>query len=273
MRLVGCSVVACILLSTCNFPAPRGNFDAGTNVLRDHDGDGVDDDRDGCPHLASATQADADADGIGDACDPSNSVRHRRVLFEGFYEALAADQWEVAGYGTLADWTIVVEGGKSYLRQNSSEAGRRQLRWRQPVTAAHVLAEAVVDSAMPDGQRTVGVLLADRSTLSSGSYGVCAVQRPSGGAAEQVLAAFYLADTAMTNSVSPWNSSLEGTTLLGGSHSQGGTEGRIDCELRRGSQGTSLFVARPETTANGLIGLHTEGVAASFDYLFVIAPR
>lgn len=240
---------------------------------RDHDGDGVDDELDGCPHLATLAQADADDDGIGDACDPSNSVRHRRVLFEGFYEALAAGQWEVAGYGTLADWTIVVEGGKSYLRQGSGQAGRRQLRWRQAVASAYVVAEVAVGSVAAEGTRGVGLLLGDRSTLSSGSYGVCAVRRPSGSSAEQVLAGFYLADTPMSDSVSPWSQSLEGATLIRGWHSQVGVEGRVDCELQRGSHRTPLFVARQETSANGLVGLHTEGVAASFDYLFVIAPR
>lgn len=240
---------------------------------RDHDGDGVDDELDGCPHLFTQVQADADDDGIGDGCDPSDSVRHRRVLFEGFYEAPTEDQWGVAGYGTLAEWSIVVVGSKSYLRQDSSQAGRRQLRWRQAVASAHVVAEVMVDSAEAQGPRGVGVLLGDRSTLSSGSYGVCAVQRPSGSSAEQVLASFYLADTAMTNSVAPWSSSLEGTTVVHAEHTQAGVEGRIDCELRRGTQGRSLSAARPEPVANGLIGLHTEGVAASFDYLFVIAPR
>lgn len=272
VRTAGLSALASCLLgagSACGFEGTG----ASSPGDRDHDGDGVDDERDSCPHLATLSQADADDDGIGDACDPSNSVRHQRVLFEGFYEAPTEAQWAVAGYGAWTDWVIVVRDGRSYLRQSSSQAGRRQLRWRQPVPSAHVLAEAVVDSVMPDGQRGVGVLLADRSTLSSGSYGVCAVQRPSGSGAEQVLAAFYLADTAMTNSVSPWSSSIEGTTLLRGWHSQGGAEGRIDCELQRGAQSRSLFAARPEAVASGLVGMHTEGVSALFDYLFVIAPR
>ena len=37
--------------------------------IPDVDGDGVNDDVDNCPDVANADQADADADGIGDACE------------------------------------------------------------------------------------------------------------------------------------------------------------------------------------------------------------
>lgn len=37
----------------------------------DDDGDGVPDTNDNCPAVANADQADADEDGVGDACDPT----------------------------------------------------------------------------------------------------------------------------------------------------------------------------------------------------------
>ncbi len=49
-------------------------FKAVTNavtVAPDRDGDGVPDLRDNCPYVANASQADADADGIGDDCIPA----------------------------------------------------------------------------------------------------------------------------------------------------------------------------------------------------------
>ncbi len=43
-----------------------------TSAVSDTDGDGVPDDEDKCPTVANPDQADADGDGLGDACD-SNS--------------------------------------------------------------------------------------------------------------------------------------------------------------------------------------------------------
>jgi hypothetical protein len=38
-------------------------------LVQDFDGDGVSDAEDNCPDVANSSQTDADADGVGDACD------------------------------------------------------------------------------------------------------------------------------------------------------------------------------------------------------------
>src|SRR5262249_24335744 len=47
---------------------PRGN---GGDACADPDGDGVPDAQDNCPDTANADQHNADADTLGDACDPN----------------------------------------------------------------------------------------------------------------------------------------------------------------------------------------------------------
>ncbi|HEX5035228.1 MAG TPA: DUF11 domain-containing protein [bacterium] len=54
----------------------------------DGDDDGVPDTSDNCPDVANPSQADADADGLGDACDPSNFPAG--ILIEGSGCALGA---------------------------------------------------------------------------------------------------------------------------------------------------------------------------------------
>jgi hypothetical protein len=68
---------------------------------RDHDGDGIPDLCDNCPHVANADQAHVlDADDVGDACDPDNTRMDTQLVFEGFYTTptswVLPNGWSVA---------------------------------------------------------------------------------------------------------------------------------------------------------------------------------
>ncbi len=64
----------------------RIQFDAGSDAAadarpaHDEDGDGLVDERDGCPHISDPGQDDADGDGVGDACDPNMFVGTERIV-------------------------------------------------------------------------------------------------------------------------------------------------------------------------------------------------
>jgi hypothetical protein len=51
-------------------------------LVTDTDADGVDDAEDNCPDVANADQADADADGTGDACDADNQDSDGDTIFD-----------------------------------------------------------------------------------------------------------------------------------------------------------------------------------------------
>ena len=65
MKNVKLALVA--VLALCAFQAAGCIFVSDDS--NDADGDGIDDADDNCPNIANASQADGDADGIGDACD------------------------------------------------------------------------------------------------------------------------------------------------------------------------------------------------------------
>ncbi|WP_339676352.1 thrombospondin type 3 repeat-containing protein [uncultured Zhongshania sp.] len=72
-----CILFAAAALSACGgssgsdsrSAAPPSNGGGGGNQLQDADSDGIADDVDNCPMNSNAGQADADLDGLGDACD------------------------------------------------------------------------------------------------------------------------------------------------------------------------------------------------------------
>ena len=51
-----------------------------------------------CPPYASTTQADADGDGVGDACDPHpNTPGDKMILFEGFHHGVPTGSGRMHG--------------------------------------------------------------------------------------------------------------------------------------------------------------------------------
>jgi hypothetical protein len=66
-----------------------------TLVTPDEDHDCIANDADNCPGIADSTQADADADGVGDVCDPRPMVAgDRMVTFQSFDDpASGQQQW------------------------------------------------------------------------------------------------------------------------------------------------------------------------------------
>jgi hypothetical protein len=99
-------------LSTSSGPtldaAGSGAADAGAQpcplagATPDEDGDGCVDDADNCPGIANADQADGDADGVGDACDPHPSTPGDRIAEVAYFDGGAVD----GGWIAVGPWTV-----------------------------------------------------------------------------------------------------------------------------------------------------------------------
>lgn len=211
---------------------------------RNHDGDAFGDACDRCPHLPSTTDPDGDSDGVGDACDPRPATGgDLRVLWAGFYDAA-----EIQGWG--GQGTFTVTGG--YLEQTSASV----TGFAPPgtVKVPFVMAELVVDQ-MINTNENIGLAVTTMSqqfecTITKTGSNVDVRARQLGGSSQS---------TSWTG------------TFAAGSRIQLSLDLKsdVDCRARQGN--TSIQqVATTAANPAGRTYVGTEGIAARFDYLFVV---
>jgi hypothetical protein len=75
------------------------------HLAHDEDDDGIVDGCDLCPNISDAEQTDADADGVGDDCDPHRDDPHDRLaLFDPFTDDVLDARW--MSFGAAGQWVI-----------------------------------------------------------------------------------------------------------------------------------------------------------------------
>ncbi|HUS31501.1 MAG TPA: thrombospondin type 3 repeat-containing protein [Kofleriaceae bacterium] len=230
---------------------------------RDHDDDGRGDRCDVCPHLPDAG-GDSDGDGVGDACDPNPTTASDRIaFFDGFYQM---PQWDnVQGPGM---WQV----NSGVLRQPKLEASQLVRDDDPDLGTVFVDARVQVNSmAMgPAARRSVGLVVGFGDAKH---YFFCGVAQTQLGSEVQAGAEFTdfwgtaqyeYAPGAFASQVGGGWLTLQTSTSVS---SWGGTH--IDCMGHRGQvTGTAQF--EHDGTPTGDIGLRTNGIDASFDYVFVV---
>jgi hypothetical protein len=231
----------------------------------DHDGDLRGDACDVCPHVAD-TGADFDGDGVGDACDPHpTEPGDHIVFFDGFYGP-TIDPWQTVS-GPPA-WTI--DGGA--LRQPMADAISMVVRPASP-TPNNVFVEARLRvnavSSAPAARHAVGIAAGFQGT---DNYFFCGLSQTDVGS--QVEAGHVEPDGGTgyyTFNQGDFADSMTGDWLTVQARTAQPPDGdtHLDCTTSRGA---TLGTAGYDDTdpAAGEISVRTNGVDASFDYVFVV---
>jgi len=244
-------------------PDLQDNCNTASNAdQNDHDDDGRGDACDVCPHLPD-TGSDADGDGVGDGCDPNPTTAGDRIaFFDGFYHQ---PQWDLQGSGA---WQA--SGG--FLRQTKMDASQLVRDDNPDLKTVFVDARVQVNSMAsgPTARRSLGLVL---GLGDEDHYFYCGIAQTQIGSEVQAGAEstdFWGSaqfDYTPGAFASPING---GWVTLQASTSKTDWDGtHIDCMGHRGQvTGTAAF--EHEGEPSGDIGLRTNGVDASFDYVFVV---
>ena len=282
------------LVAGCSFTVPGATGSAGddapdaaVNTPRDTDGDGILDAVDVCPFVVDPEQrdhdgdhrgdacdvcpanadsgVDTDHDGVGDACDPHPTVPGDRIAyFEGFYQPVV---WNAV----IGDNTWTFANGQAH--QPSTADAYQLIRDDNP-DLGHVTVEArfAVDQITGDtsSRRSAGIVTGYRDNDTYWFCGLAASGTQSEVDAGKV--SWGLFGDSFDFNLGGFASAMPGGfAVLRARTSQATTGGTtIECSVdRNGIVGSASYST--DAAAGGDIGLRTNGAAASFDYVFVVA--
>ncbi|HSN27126.1 MAG TPA: thrombospondin type 3 repeat-containing protein [Kofleriaceae bacterium] len=221
----------------------------------DHDGDGRGDVCDVCPHIVDAG-GDADGDGVGDACDPNPTTPGEHIaLFEGFY---ADPGWHAVTGGA---WTV--DNGALH---ESDTTMQHQVVAGLDLHDVFVDARVKVNNVLQNSstRRSVGLVIGYENLANYYFCGLAAPQnQPEVDAGVVYSGNFdYNQDAFATQMSGDWITlQARLSTPPNGTH--------FDCTGHR-DQTTANASYDTEPANAGDFGLRTNGVDASFDYVFVV---
>lgn len=285
-------VVVVCCAAACNFSGPKSGDQlasdaapdmAGSDTVKDRDGDGIPDDVDNCPDIpnprqenqdrdvhgdacdfcpmfASPTDLDTDGDGVGDACDPRpNMPGDKRVLWLAFDDADAAVIADPTKFTQSQGSVWTVSGGFLHLTSASS---LDTLRSTTTVTNALIYTSVKIDDFSATNAAVAVLNSVVGAPGSVTQFYQCALFKQTA----QLGARTHDAGTTTSDATTMWTGPLaDGST--------------IDFISRFTTQ-FECSAALPTTTIQSVTGSSTTGIfellgqraKVSFDYLFVVQP-
>ena len=232
-------------------------------LAHDEDGDGIDDEVDGCPHIASAAADDDDADGIPAACDDDD----RRASTGSFYPlttGLPPGAEPLQGVVTQeADALVLGDQGVSVIALD-----------RRPTTALVDVGFEVISNQVEDEPRDqpwaeVGVHTTVRSPAANEFGNACYYGRRGGMEPSGYLEAFE--DTSVLGSAAPASAPFTGQV---GRLRILREPKRVECQasLLDGSLVAISGDGQALAAVNGAIGFSAGHALIRIRYVWISAP-
>ena len=221
----------------------------------DHDGDGRGDVCDVCPHVVDAG-GDADGDGVGDACDPRPTEPGDHIaLFQGFY---ADPGWHAVTGGA---WTVDM-GALHEADATSQHQIIAGLSLGDVFVDARLKVNSVVQNSST--RRSVGVVIGYEDLAN---YYFCGLAAPQG---QPEVDAGVVYSGNFDYNQDPFAAQMAGDWIVMQARTETTQQGtHFDCTGHRGMT-TGNATYDTQAANMGDIGLRTNGVDASFDYIFVV---
>jgi hypothetical protein len=254
-------------------------------IQRDHDGDGRGDVCDLCPHIKATADTDADADGIGTACDPNDTQKNRPAEFNGFYEAPVAADWAPAtNAGALADWELTQTADKRlWWRQKVLDAGRHQLI---RTNTQNVIKEVYVDTTFrihqvqpangADVLRSAAVTYGFLRVNGTDLYFNCGLRHDAQAVTTNAASAAYGDDLLRNGELgeTAWSGDLaerDVHVIATSTEINRGIDDDTGMACNASADAVNVNAnAQSGLDPDGRVGLRTFGMTASFDYIFIV---
>lgn len=203
--------------------------------------------------------ADADEDGVGDGCDPSDAIPHVVALFEPF-DAPAAG-WTTTGAG---QWTVTAGGLHGMYTNTSASSYVSPQSFDPPL---RVMTRYTIEDVDP-GTANHTISAVDAFDLVTEDSQKCGQASPS-----NVSIGHERSGTTVDATSANFPDSLvEGATYLATFEHSPSTM-RCTHDVPALGPSASVSVQHAPWRSSGHVGVRIRSIAATFDWLLVITPQ